>query len=146
MAKIIVVEDDETFLQFWRRFFSAMGCEDVDFFQDPFAAEKALQHHACQLLISDIILPDMSGYELAKTARKIHPKIEVLLTTAYGARLSRFPMKEPRFHLLHKPYSDLVELKRLISHLMNGEDVFSDASEDTFSDNEDYPEVTEWKL
>ena len=144
--KIIVVEDDPTFLQFWRRFLHELKIDAYDLVDDGEKATHLLKEGHYALLISDVILPSLNGFELAKEARRLDPNIEVLLTTAYGAKLKRFHLDDRRFHLLHKPYTDLTELKRLIAHLIAREDVFSDASEDSFSDNEDYPEVTEWKL
>ena len=143
---ILIVEDDPTFLKFWRRFLRDLRIEEFELVDDPTLAKELLEHAPYQLLISDVILPAMNGFDLAKLARQHHPDIEVLLTTAYGAKLARFDLEGMKFHLLHKPYTNLTELKRLLSHLINGEDVFSDASEDSHSDNEDYPAVTEWKL
>ncbi|MBI4125864.1 MAG: response regulator [Deltaproteobacteria bacterium] len=144
--RVMVVEDDPTFLQFWRRLLNELQIDGVELVSDADKAAKMLAASPYTLLISDVILPSRNGFELAELARKHHPEIEVLLTTAYGAKLKHFSLDEHRFHLLHKPYTNLAELKRLVTHLVAGEDVFSDASEDSFSDNEDYPEVTEWKL
>lgn len=144
--KILVVEDDPTFLKFWRRFLRELNIKTFELVDDPLRAKQLLEQTPYALLISDVILPAMSGFDLARIARRKQPEIEILLTTAYGAKLSRFNLAGLHFHLLHKPYTNLTELKRLVSHLIHGEDVFSDTSDDSHSDNEDYPAVTEWKL
>ncbi|WLD57028.1 sigma-54 dependent transcriptional regulator [Salinispirillum sp. LH 10-3-1] len=51
------------------------------------AAESALQllsRHAVNMVVSDVRMPGMSGYELLAVLRKEYPHIPVLLMTAYG--------------------------------------------------------------
>ena len=50
-------------------------------------ALRALQQHAgqeLQLLLSDVVMPQMSGTELADRMRTMHPDIRVLLTSGYS--------------------------------------------------------------
>jgi len=144
--RVMVVEDDPTFASFWMRLFDEMGIHDLKIVSDPIAAIRLLDKEAFTLIISDVVLPHVNGYELAKYALKKQPDIKIVLTTGYSTDLSRFDLTGCRFHLIHKPYSNIGEIKKLITHLIRGEDVFEDASEDSFSENEDYPLVTEWKL
>lgn len=143
---VLIVEDDPTFGSFWVRLFLELGIENYKLVTDPLEAMKYLDNESFTLLISDVVMPHVNGYELAKYARKKHPNIEIILTTGYSTDLSRFDLTGCRFHLLHKPYSNIGEIKKMITHLIKGENVFEDASEDSFSENEDYPLVTEWKL
>ena len=143
--RALVVEDDTTFASFWIRLFDEMGI-DLKIVDDSLEAVKLLDKEEFTLIISDVVLPHLNGYELAKYACKKYPDVKIVLTTGYSTDLSRFDLTGCRFHLLHKPYSNIAEIKKMISHLVKGEDVFEDASEDSFSENEDYPLVTEWKL
>ncbi len=144
--RILIVEDDPTFGSFWTRLFDEMGINNVTLVTDPLEALKHLDKGSFTLLISDVVMPHVNGYEIAKYACKKDPSIKIVLTTGYSTDLSRFDLTGCSFHLLHKPYSNIAEIKKLITHLVNGENVFEDASEDSFSENEDYPFVTEWKL
>lgn len=144
--RVLVVEDDPTMLAFWDRLLSRLGIEQRVLLTNAVQARNLLEHSNFDLLISDIIMPYISGYELAQYARRQNPRLEILLTTAYSTDLSRFDLAGMHLHLLHKPYLDIDGLKSMIGHLINGEDVFSDADEDSWSENEDFPEVTEWKL
>ena len=106
-----------------------------------------LEEVPCQVLNSDIVMPGAYGYELARIACRRNPACRMVLTTGYGTDLSRFDLSDCRFHLLHKPYTDLGALKVFLRHLLGDEEPsFDDISEDSFSENEDYPQVTEWKL
>ncbi|HPM41481.1 MAG TPA: response regulator [bacterium] len=144
--KIVVVEDDPTMLFFWGRILKDLGVEDYELFSDAVEAKMLLQEIPCTLLISDIVMPGAYGYELARIARRRNPACTIVLTTGYGTDLSRFDLSDCRFHLLHKPYGDISALKVFLRHIIDGDNSFDDLSEDSFSENEDYPQVTEWKL
>lgn len=146
-GNFVVVEDDPTFLSFWRRIFDDIGTGDeCHFMSDPMEAKRFLEGHKCDMLISDIIMPVINGYELARIARGQSPSCEIVLTTAYGAELSRFDLAGYRFHLLHKPYINVTDIKLFVKHLIEGDRSFDDLPDESSTDNEDYPDVTEWKL
>jgi CheY-like chemotaxis protein len=42
---------------------------------------------ACDLLLTDLLMPEMSGDELVRRARVLHPDLKVLYLTAYSDRL-----------------------------------------------------------
>jgi len=146
MRRVLIVEDDPTFGSFWVRLFKELGVTNYILLSDPMVAIRLLEHEDFDLLISDVIMPRMNGYELAKFACQHNPKTTILLTTGYRIDLSHFDLAGYSFHILRKPYENIAEIKKLIMHLLNGEDVFEDASDDSFSENEDYPLVTEWKV
>lgn len=145
-GRVVVVEDDPTFLSLWERLLKDLDVTDFDLFSSPVEAGLFLEEMPCRVLISDVVLPVINGYELAKIACRRNPVCRIVLTTAYGTDLSRFDLTDCRFHLLHKPYTDLTALKRFMKHVINGDSSFGDLAEDSSSGNEDYPEVTEWKL
>lgn len=143
---VIVVEDDDTYLQFWKRFLEELGVTSFTLVHNPYKAREMLANGGCRLLISDINLPDINGYDLAKIATEHRPECSVILTTAYAAHLSRFDLGKCPFHLLYKPFSNLEELAKLVKHLLGWEVSLDDISEDSFSENDEFPMITEWKL
>ncbi|ABN78069.1 PAS domain-containing protein [Cereibacter sphaeroides] len=68
------------------------------------AALSVLQHGAADLLLVDLGLPDMSGVDLARAARALHPDLPILFATGD----SRVPDEEfrPRVAVLAKPFGD----------------------------------------
>lgn len=144
--RVLVVEDDPTMLAFWDRLLMKLGVTQRVLLTSVVQAKNLLGRSDFDLLISDIIMPHINGYDLARHAREMNPDIEIVLTTAYSTDLSRFDLRGLSLHLIHKPYIDLSGLSNMINHLLHDEDVFEDAEEDSWSDNEDYPDVTEWKL
>ncbi len=143
---VIVVEDDNTYLQFWKRFLEKLGITDYTLISNPYKARDLLMRGGCKLLISDVNMQDINGYDLAKTAIEGRSGCQVILTTAYAANLSRFDLGSFPFHLLYKPFQNLEELAKLVKHLVGGDSSMDDISEDSFSENEEFPMVTEWKL
>ena len=143
--KILVVEDDPTYLSFWERFLKIIGYEMISAksYEEVSPIIKDLDIDLC---ILDIVLPGKNGYELLDDILKLHPNIPSLITTAFGSKVARFDPGSRRFHLLHKPFTDLGKLQSLITNLAEGKNVFDEADDRSFSDNFDYPEVTEWSF
>jgi CheY-like chemotaxis protein len=48
-------------------------------------ALEILREHAVDILLTDVIMPDMNGVELYREARKIHQNLTTFLMTAYAA-------------------------------------------------------------
>ena len=93
MQKILVVEDDEKLNQIicaclGRNQYLPTGCMD--------AAEacSALCGGDYSLIISDIMMPGMDGFEFVRTVRETNPEIPILFVTA----LDDLPSKTKGFH------------------------------------------------
>jgi len=145
-SMVLVVDDDPAYISLWKRILPEIGIMKFIATTNPKEAWKILTSNPCKTLISDIIMPGLCGYELAELARSKNSNCKIILTTGFGADLSRFDLKESNFHILHKPYSNLDELKRFLLHVVTGEESMESFSEDSFSENSDYPQVVEWKL
>lgn len=143
---VVVVEDDPTYLHLWERLLRDAGIKKYKTFGSPKEGLEYLEKNKVNLLISDVLMKGTNGYELATLAKAINPKIEILLTTGYETDLSRYDLKGLRCHLLHKPYHNLGDVCLLLQKLILGENVFEEMDEDSFSENLDNPDITEWTL
>lgn len=144
--RILVVEDNAVLLSLWRRILKGFGGGNHFYASNVEDAIKQIKNFDFDLLIADIILPELNGYEIAKIAKKKTPNIRIILTTGYGTNLKRFDLQNLKAHLIHKPYTNIEKLSLVVMHLLNNESPLDDADEDSFSDNEDYPQITEWTL
>ena len=84
MIRILVVEDDEKLNQIVCTYlndsgFQAKGCLSAA------AAYEEMYHTVYQLIISDIMMPVMDGYELVSELRSAGYQIPVLMITAKGS-------------------------------------------------------------
>jgi two-component system, cell cycle response regulator CpdR len=53
---------------------------------DGYEAVRLLAEHHVDLLLTDIVMPDMDGVQLARQAKVMRPRIKVLFTTGYAER------------------------------------------------------------
>ncbi len=91
MSALILVVDDEPdvadlFRQQFRRELRASRFS-MEFAQSaPQALERvdAVEHGKLVLILSDVNMPGMSGFELLPKARKARPDVPVIMITAYG--------------------------------------------------------------
>ncbi len=75
---------------------------------DTTAARQLFEEHAgrVDLLISDVVLPDETGPELADALRAQKPKLPVLLCSGYSrGHITQEEIKRKQYHFLEKPFT-----------------------------------------
>jgi CheY-like chemotaxis protein len=84
MAKVLLVEDDNDIMLIFRRVLEKEGYT-VRAFSNPYDALEHFKANTSQydLLMTDMKMGDMSGFELAKRLKELSPKTRLLFTTAY---------------------------------------------------------------
>lgn len=143
---IVVAEDDPLYRRLWEKILPLIPGISYTICSSGKAAWKEVQKHPTDLLVSDIIMPDMSGFQLAGLSTEKYAGMQVVLTTGYDAHLSHFNLSDPHFHILYKPYRNVPDIVRWLSHILAQEDPTLDQNEDSWSENDDFPSVMEWKL
>jgi signal transduction histidine kinase/ActR/RegA family two-component response regulator len=106
-ATVLVAEDEPGILRFLRRTLEQAGCRVIAG-ESGEAALAALEQSglAPDLLISDIVMPGISGVELADTVRASHPGLAVLFVSAYTSdALKRHGIASLGAYLLQKPFT-----------------------------------------
>jgi two-component system cell cycle sensor histidine kinase/response regulator CckA len=77
-------------------------------------------HQEIQLLLTDVVMPGMSGYELSGALRAINPKLRVLYSSGYDPQVSAegeaIDAQTPR---LEKPFA-MAELATAIRAALGG--------------------------
>lgn len=84
------------------------------------ALEVAAEHKGpIQLLITDVIMPFISGPQLAQSLKPLRPEIRVLYISGYTAdKFADYPELDPHLALLQKPFK-LVDLAQKVRDLLN---------------------------
>ena len=81
MADILVVEDDPTSRHLMAALLSDMGFTVTSTASGDEALQFIYSEEACDLLFADIVLPGMSGIELARHSRAARPGLATVLVT-----------------------------------------------------------------
>ena len=81
MFKILIVDDNKEILRSVSVFlnnagYEAVGCQSAD------EAYDAMYETVFDLIISDIMMPGVDGYEFVKTVRSLNEDIPILFMTA----------------------------------------------------------------
>ena len=82
--RIMVVDDEADIVEIMRKFLGKLGYS-VSGFTNPLVAleQFELETKKYRLVISDIRMPAMNGYELVKKIQKLQPETKVLLMSAF---------------------------------------------------------------
>jgi len=95
---VLIVDDEFLVLMTAREVLESAGCEVMEAHDGPAALAALKGNPDIDLLISDINMPSMEGYELAEIAMRLRPGIGVLLmsgeqTSRYGLSVIRKPFR-----------------------------------------------------
>lgn len=83
MIKILVVEDEQRVAELLKRGLEESGYQ-VELAYDGVWGLRLFRAGEFQMVISDVILPKMSGFELCKEIRNINNRVPVLMLTVLG--------------------------------------------------------------
>jgi signal transduction histidine kinase len=114
-ATILLVEDEESLLNLGRQMLEQMGYTVLATHSPQEALRISADHpEGIDLLITDVIMPEMNGAELAEKLKKEHPGIQCLYVSGYPAQvLSSEKILEAGTHFLPKPYKK-EDLERML--------------------------------
>lgn len=118
MAKILLAEDDSDMRLFLVRALEKASHE-VKSFEEGLSAFEQLKSEAFDLLLTDIVMPEMDGIELARRAVELDPALKVMFITGFAAVALNPDSNAPKdATVLSKPFHlrDLVlEVERMIA-------------------------------
>jgi two-component system, cell cycle response regulator CpdR len=84
MAKILLAEDDNDMRRFLVKALQNAGFE-VSSCDNGLSAYQRLREEPFELLLTDIVMPEMDGIELARRAAEIDPDIKIMFITGFAA-------------------------------------------------------------
>jgi two-component system cell cycle response regulator len=81
-GRVLIVDDDKNLLKFIRAALESEGyqCETA---MNPLSALELVGKGSFDIMITDIILPEMNGLELTKKAKKMKPHMAIIIATGY---------------------------------------------------------------
>ena len=111
MQRILLAEDDDDMRGFLERELKKAGY-DVVAFGNGLEAYERLCEEPFTLLLTDIVMPEMDGIELARRAAEFDPDIKIMFITGFAAVALNPDSNAPKdAKVLSKPFHlrDLVE-------------------------------------
>ncbi len=115
MIRILLAEDDQSMRTYLARALENAGYEVVAV-DCGTAALPYLEEYQFDLLLSDIVMPELDGIELAQRCAEISPHTKVMFITGFAAVTLRANREAPQTKVLSKPFHlrDLVmEVERI---------------------------------
>ena len=82
-VRVLIVDDEPTVVRLVERILREAGCDTATAFSGPEALTIADQRQF-DLLLTDVIMPEMRGYELAARLQYRQPDLPVLYLTGYS--------------------------------------------------------------
>ena len=121
--KILLAEDDEAMRVYLERALAKAGYQ-VDSVDRGTAAIPLLEESQYDLLLSDIVMPEMDGIELAQKCNEISPNTKVMFITGFAAVTLKASREQPHAKVLSKPFHlrDLVlEVERVLDDRLSAQ-------------------------
>jgi len=115
MIRILLAEDEEAMRTYLARALVNAGYEVVAVDRGT-EALPYLENERFDLLLSDIVMPEMDGIELAQRCAEISPETKVMFITGFAAVTLKANREAPQAKVLSKPFHlrDLVmEVQRV---------------------------------
>jgi len=104
-ARILVVDDEAALRDMLTRMLKTQGHQVVAA-SDGEQAMKCFEAESFDLVLTDLGMPKMSGWEVGKALKKINAKVPVAIITGWGMELNREKMRENGVDLIvSKPFN-----------------------------------------
>lgn len=120
MIDILLAEDDDAMRQYLTRALERAGYCVVAVDRGSDALARVLAGEAFDLLLTDIVMPEMDGIELAQRVARLQPAIRIMFITGFSAVSLRAGEAIPNARILSKPFH-LKELVAQVHHVLRQE-------------------------
>lgn len=117
MIRILLAEDEEAMRTYLARALENAGYEVIAVDRGT-EALPLLESQHFDLLLSDIVMPEMDGIELAQHCARVSPATKVMFITGFAAVTLKANREAPQARVLSKPFHlrDLVlEVERVFA-------------------------------
>ena len=115
--RILIVDDDQDILRMLEYGLRKLGPGyEIITAKDIFSAIDEIEEYRFDLVLTDYMMPGMTGVDLARAARRMSPDTQVVLMTAYGTNQLRSTTDHLGFDgYLNKPFT-MEQLRDIVQH------------------------------
>jgi CheY-like chemotaxis protein/anti-sigma regulatory factor (Ser/Thr protein kinase) len=137
MSTLLLAEDDDVSRKVYRAMLESEGHVVVDV-ADGYAALDILKSQPVDLLVTDVMMPGLSGIELLERAREIYPHLRAIVITGSGtAEVALGALRHRACDFLTKPF----HLKELAETVQDALSRNIEAEIEVISDKPDWIEL-----
>jgi DNA-binding NtrC family response regulator len=120
-AAILLIDDEEDILSIFKNSLKTAGYSTYGFI-NPIAAFEHLRQNpkAYQIIITDVRMPGMSGFELVRKIRRINPDVKIIMTSSFEMSMNEVKRVLPSLKIdgvVDKPVG-LAELNDMVKNLL----------------------------
>lgn len=121
---ILVVEDDQTILDMNRAILEKLGYQVLAESKPERAVALAAEHAgAIHLLMTDVVMPDMNGYELFTKLSSLYPDLKHLFVSGYTSNvIAHHGVLAEGVNFMQKPFS-MTELSKKLRDILDSQNV-----------------------
>ena len=114
---LLVVDDEQSMTELAKDILSRQGYHVLTA-MDGEQALEILDKHPVDMLVSDVVMPNMDGYELAAIVQQQYPKIKIQMVSGFAdQRYKNISDAKSLQNILYKPYTSALLLQRIRSLL-----------------------------
>ncbi len=119
-ATVLVVDDERSNVESLEKIFAREGMRVLTAF-DAKQALDVLRQHKVNVVLTDLMMPGITGLELLRAVKQVSPEVEVVLMTAFGSvEAAVSAMRDGAYDFVEKPLRRLPIVKSVRKAIERG--------------------------
>lgn len=120
MKKIVIIDDENDILDVLNRFLSRSGKVNIEVFNNPINGLNKVKQGEVDLVLLDIMMPQMDGLDVLSKIKDSQPNTEVIMMTAFTTLERTIEAhKLGAKNYLTKPFDSLKDVQNKIFKILN---------------------------
>lgn len=116
---IVIIDDESEILNMLSRFLNRSGKYNVTTYSNPVTAVNSFSTQKYDLVLLDIMMPQMNGLEALEKIMQINSEQKVIMMTAYSTLDKVLKShKEGATNYLMKPFNSLQDLEKKVLEVL----------------------------
>lgn len=136
-SRILIVDDEKSLVKMVKVLLEKEGFTNVDYAYTGKEALNQFEHNEYDLILLDVMLPDMEGFDICSTVRK-ESDVPIFFLTARGSdfdKVSGFAYGADDY--ITKPFNPLELVARIKAHLKRNKKLLNGSQVNNIFDNGD---------
>lgn len=116
--EILLIDDEPIVGQRLKTGLEKMGCA-VEVSKDPKESMARIREKPFDIVITDIMMPEINGIQVLETVRDVNPETRVIIITGFAtSELARESMEKGAYDMIAKPFKP-ADLRAMVAAAAN---------------------------